>query len=93
MQPCLAPPLCRRISLDSARSGIADSYCFNPHKWMFTNFDCSAFFVADRRALIQTLSVLPEYLKNQASESGAVFDYRDWHIQLGRRFRSLKLWS
>ena len=71
---------------------FADSYCFNPHKWMFTNFDCSAFFVADRGALIQALSVLPEYLKNQASESGAVFDYRDWHIQLGRRFRSLKLW-
>jgi aromatic-L-amino-acid decarboxylase len=71
---------------------FADSYCFNPHKWMFTNFDCSAFFVADRKALIQTLSVLPEYLKNQASESGAVFDYRDWHVQLGRRFRSLKLW-
>ena len=71
---------------------FADSYCFNPHKWMFTNFDCSAFYVADRKALIQTLSVLPEYLKNQASESGAVFDYRDWHVQLGRRFRSLKLW-
>ena len=70
----------------------ADSYCFNPHKWMFTNFDCSALFVADRRSLIQTLSVLPEYLKNQASESGAVFDYRDWHVQLGRRFRALKLW-
>jgi aromatic-L-amino-acid decarboxylase len=70
----------------------ADSYCFNPHKWMFTNFDCSAFYVADRKALIQTLSVLPEYLKNPATESGAVFDYRDWHVQLGRRFRSLKLW-
>jgi aromatic-L-amino-acid decarboxylase len=70
----------------------ADSYCFNPHKWMFTNFDCSAFYVADRKALMQTLSVLPEYLKNQASASGAVFDYRDWHVQLGRRFRSLKLW-
>jgi aromatic-L-amino-acid decarboxylase len=71
---------------------FADSYCFNPHKWMFTNFDCSCFYVADRKHLIQTLSVLPEYLRNQASESGAVIDYRDWHIQLGRRFRSLKLW-
>jgi aromatic-L-amino-acid decarboxylase len=71
---------------------FADSYCFNPHKWMFTNFDCDCFWVADRKALIQTLSVLPEYLRNQATESGAVFDYRDWHIQLGRRFRSLKLW-
>jgi len=71
---------------------LADSYCFNPHKWMFTNFDCDCFYVADRRALIRTLSVLPEYLRNRASESGAVIDYRDWHIPLGRRFRSLKLW-
>ena len=70
----------------------ADSYCFNPHKWMFTNFDCDVFYVADRKALIQTLSVLPEYLRNQATESGAVIDYRDWHIPLGRRFRALKLW-
>jgi aromatic-L-amino-acid/L-tryptophan decarboxylase len=71
---------------------LADSYCFNPHKWMFTNFDCDCFYVADRSALIKTLSVLPEYLRNQATESGAVIDYRDWQIPLGRRFRSLKLW-
>jgi aromatic-L-amino-acid/L-tryptophan decarboxylase len=71
---------------------FADSYDFNPHKWMFTNFDCSCFWVADRNALIRTLSILPEYLRNQATESGAVIDYRDWHVQLGRRFRSLKLW-
>ena len=70
----------------------ADSFCFNPHKWMFTNFDCDCFYVADRKTLIQTLSILPEYLRNQATESGAVIDYRDWHIPLGRRFRSLKLW-
>jgi aromatic-L-amino-acid/L-tryptophan decarboxylase len=76
------------------QSGVeyADSYNFNPHKWMGANFDCSCFWVADRKALIQTLSILPEYLRNQATESGAVIDYRDWHIQLGRRFRSLKLW-
>ncbi|MCH8316720.1 MAG: aspartate aminotransferase family protein, partial [Planctomycetes bacterium] len=71
---------------------LADSYCFNPHKWMFTNFDCDCFYVADRAALINALSILPEYLKNKATESGAVFDYRDWHIPLGRRFRALKLW-
>ena len=71
---------------------LADSYCFNPHKWMFTNFDCDCFYVADRKSLIDTLSVLPEYLRNKATESGAVIDYRDWHIPLGRRFRSLKLW-
>ena len=71
---------------------LADSYCFNPHKWMFTNFDCDCFYVADRGTLIRTLSILPEYLRNQATESGAVIDYRDWHIPLGRRFRALKLW-
>jgi len=71
---------------------MADSYCFNPHKWMFTNFDCDCFFVADRSALINTLSILPEYLRNIASESGAVIDYRDWQVPLGRRFRALKLW-
>ncbi len=70
----------------------ADSYCFNPHKWMFTNFDCDCFYVADRATLINTLSILPEYLRNKATESGAVIDYRDWQIPLGRRFRSLKLW-
>jgi aromatic-L-amino-acid decarboxylase len=70
----------------------ADSYVFNPHKWMFTNFDCTAFFVADRQALINALSILPEYLRNQATEAGAVIDYRDWHVPLGRRFRALKLW-
>ncbi len=71
---------------------LADSYCFNPHKWMFTNFDCDCFYVADRGALIRSLSVLPEYLKNRATESGAVTDYRDWQVPLGRRFRALKLW-
>ncbi len=70
----------------------ADSYCTDPHKWMLTNFDCTAFYVADRAHLIETLSVLPEYLRNTASESGSVIDYRDWQIPLGRRFRALKLW-
>jgi aromatic-L-amino-acid decarboxylase len=71
---------------------LADSYCFNPHKWMFTNFDCDCFYVSDRAALIRALSVLPEYLRNRATESGVVIDYRDWQIPLGRRFRALKLW-
>jgi aromatic-L-amino-acid decarboxylase len=71
---------------------LVDSYCFNPHKWMFTNFDCDCFFVADRAHLIRTLSILPEYLRNQATESGSVIDYRDWQVPLGRRFRALKLW-
>jgi aromatic-L-amino-acid decarboxylase len=71
---------------------LADSYAFNPHKWMFTNFDCDCFYVADRAALIKSLSVLPEYLHNRATESGSVIDYRDWQVPLGRRFRALKLW-
>lgn len=71
---------------------LADSYCTNPHKWMFTNFDCDCFFVRDRAPLIGALSILPEYLRNQASQSGAVIDYRDWQVPLGRRFRALKLW-
>ncbi len=71
---------------------LADSYTFNPHKWLLTNFDCSCFWVADRAALIDALSVLPEYLRNRATDSGAVIDYRDWQVPLGRRFRALKLW-
>ncbi len=71
---------------------MADSYAFNPHKWMFTNFDCDCFYVANRASLIQALSILPEYLRNKATESGAVIDYRDWQVALGRRFRALKLW-
>jgi aromatic-L-amino-acid/L-tryptophan decarboxylase len=71
---------------------LADSYCFNPHKWMFTNFDCCCFFVADRGPLVRALGIMPEYLKNQATQSGAVIDYRDWQIPLGRRLRALKLW-
>ena len=71
---------------------LADSYCFNPHKWMFTNVDCDCFFVADRRSLTNALSILPEYLRNPATESGEVIDYRDWQVPLGRRFRALKLW-
>ena len=70
----------------------ADSYCTNPHKWMGINFDCDLFWTADRHALLGALSILPEYLRSQAAESGAVIDYRDWQIPLGRRFRSLKLW-
>lgn len=86
------------LHIDAAMSGTAalcpqhrwinegiekvDSYTFNPHKWMFTNFDCNLFWVADKSALINSLSILPEYLKNQATESGAVIDYRDWQISL-----------
>jgi aromatic-L-amino-acid decarboxylase len=71
---------------------LVDSYTFNPHKWMFTNFDCNLYYVADRKPLIDAMSILPPYLRNEATLSGEVIDYRDWHVPLGRRFRSLKLW-
>ncbi len=71
----------------------ADSYCFNPHKFLLTNFDCSCLYVSDREALIKSLTINPEYLKTEASQSDTVFDYRDWQVPLGRRFRALKLWS
>jgi aromatic-L-amino-acid decarboxylase len=67
-----------------------DSFVFNPHKWLLSNFDCSAHFVRDPAALVRTLSVLPAYL--QSREAGAVIDHRDWGVPLGRRFRALKLW-
>jgi aromatic-L-amino-acid decarboxylase len=96
------------VHVDAAMSGIgalapehrwvfdglarADSMCTNPHKWMGVNFDCDLFWTADRRALLGALSILPEYLRSAAGEAGAVIDYRDWQVPLGRRFRSLKLW-
>lgn len=69
---------------------LADSYVFNPHKWMFTNFDCSAYFIRDKQALLKTFSITPEYLKT--AEDKQVNNYRDWGVPLGRRFRALKLW-
>jgi aromatic-L-amino-acid decarboxylase len=89
---CGTAALCPEFRYIQNGLELADSYCFNPHKWMFTNFDCDCFYVADRKALIETFSILPEFLRNKATESGAVIDYRDWQIPLGRRFRALKLW-
>jgi len=71
---------------------LVDSYTFNPHKWMMVNFDCNVLWVADRAPLIDTMSILPPYLRNEVSDTGLVVDYRDWHVPLGRRFRALKLW-
>lgn len=68
----------------------ADSFVFNPHKWMFTNFDCSVYFVKEKETLLKTFEILPEYLKTKSR--GKVNDYRDWGVPLGRRFRGLKLW-
>ncbi len=96
------------LHVDAAMSGIAalapehrwvndgveavDSYCTNAHKWMGVNFDCDLFWTADRAAVLGALSILPEYLRSAAAESGAAIDYRDWQVPLGRRFRALKLW-
>ena len=87
-----AGAVCPELRWTHAGVEYADSYCFDPHKWLLTGFDCDAFWVADRGELIEALTVLPEYLRNAATESGAVIDYRDWQVPLGRRFRALKLW-
>lgn len=87
-----AAMVCQEFRHHIAGVDRVDSYTFNPHKWMMVNFDCNVLWVADRKPLIETLSILPAYLKNEATESGTVIDYRDWHVPLGRRFRALKLW-
>eukprot|EP01018_Ginkgo_biloba_P016417 Gb_29511 [translate_table: standard] len=85
---CICPEY--RHYLDGVEA--ADSFNMNAHKWLLTNFDCSLLWVKDSNALVQALSTNPEYLRNKASESKLVIDYKDWQIPLGRRFRSLKLW-
>ncbi|MFP4046874.1 MAG: pyridoxal phosphate-dependent decarboxylase family protein [Bacteroidales bacterium] len=67
-----------------------DSFVMNPHKWLFTNFDCSAYYVKNKEALIKTFQIVPEYLKSKTDK--VVNNYSDWTIPLGRRFRALKLW-
>ncbi|MBV8940390.1 MAG: aspartate aminotransferase family protein [Solirubrobacterales bacterium] len=84
--------ICPELRTRQRGAELADSYTFNPHKGMFTNFDCSVLWVADRAPLLQTTSILPPYLQNEASAAGAVVDFRDWQVSLGRRFRALKLW-
>jgi aromatic-L-amino-acid decarboxylase len=87
-----AAAICPEFRWLVAGSDRADSFAFNPHKWLLTNFDCDCFYVRDRRTLVDALSITPDYLRNAASESGRVVDFRDWQIPLGRRFRALKLW-
>jgi aromatic-L-amino-acid decarboxylase len=83
--PELRPPIV-------AGAEAADSWGCNPHKWLLVNFDCHALWVADRGALVRALSLKPDYLGNAATAAGAVIDYSDWQVPLGRRFRALKLW-
>jgi aromatic-L-amino-acid/L-tryptophan decarboxylase len=84
--------ICPELRVEQEGIARADSFVFNAHKWRFTNFDCSVFWVADRAPLVRAMSILPPYLQNAASASGEVIDYRDWQVPLGRRFRALKLW-
>ncbi|MFI7224228.1 pyridoxal-dependent decarboxylase [Nonomuraea angiospora] len=79
--------------LNEGVAEYADSYSTNPHKWLLTNFDCTVLWTADRAPLLDALSVMPEFLRNPATATGSVVDYRDWQVPLGRRFRALKLWS
>lgn len=71
---------------------LVDSYVANPHKAMFTGMECTAFWVADRAPLLEAMAITPAYLRTAEGDAGAVVDYRDWHVALGRRFRALKLW-
>jgi aromatic-L-amino-acid decarboxylase len=80
---------------DWMRKGLeyADSFNFNPHKWMLVNFDCSAMWVRSRAVLNAAMASKPfEIYNNDASSSGQVIDYKDWQVPLGRRFRAIKLW-
>ena len=70
----------------------ADSFNFNPHKWLLTSFDCSLFWTRDRRALTDSMSISPSYLRASTDEDDDVFDYRDWGVPLGRKARAIKLW-
>ncbi|CAN6485813.1 unnamed protein product [Victoria cruziana] len=85
---CICPEY--RHYLDGVEE--ADSFNMNAHKWLLTNFDCSALWVKDSSSLVEALSTNPEFLKNKVSEEKLVIDYKDWQVPLGRRFRSLKLW-
>ncbi|KAB1253778.1 Aromatic-L-amino-acid decarboxylase [Camelus dromedarius] len=71
---------------------FADSFNFNPHKWLLVNFDCSAMWVKKRTDLTGAFKLDPVYLKHSHQDSGLITDYRHWQLPLGRRFRSLKMW-
>lgn len=84
--------VCPEYQTHAKHFGSFDSFNFNMHKWLLTNFDASCLFLKTRRDLTSALSITPSYLRNSFSDSGLVTDYRDWQIPLGRRFRALKIW-
>lgn len=84
--------VCEELRWVTDGADAVDSWSFNPHKWLFTTFDCSCLWLADARPLVDALSITPAYLRNEQSDAGAVVDFRDWQVPLGRRFRALKPW-
>ena len=84
--------VCEELRWVTDGADVVDSWSFNPHKWLFTTFDCSCLWLADSRPLVDALSITPAYLRNEQSEAGSVVDFRDWQVPLGRRFRALKPW-
>ena len=84
--------ICEELRVHQDGLELVDSYVANPHKAMFTGMECTISWVADRRPLIDAMAITPAYLRTAESDAGAVVDYRDWHVALGRRFRGLKLW-
>ena len=69
---------------------LADSLVLNPHKWLGSSMECSAHFVRDPESLVKTLAIQPEYLKTRGADG--VVNFSEWSVQLGRRFRALKVW-
>jgi len=69
---------------------LADSIVLNPHKWLGASLECSAHFVREPDKLINTMSIKPEYLKTYNQEE--LTNFSEWSVQLGRRFRALKVW-
>ncbi|KAI0313544.1 pyridoxal phosphate-dependent transferase [Amylostereum chailletii] len=88
----LACPELRERAQLAGINAFADSLCVNFHKWGLVNFDASALWVRNRDHLIDALDITPEYLRTRHGDAGTVIDFRNWHLSLGRRFRSLKLW-
>ena len=71
---------------------LADSISITSHKWFLTNMDCCCLWIKEPKMFVDSLSTCPEYLRNSASESKVVIDYKDWQIALSKRFRAIKVW-
>ena len=71
---------------------LSHSISMNPHKWLLTNMDCCCLWIKEPHLFVDSLSTAPEYLRNNASKSKMVIDYKDWQIALSRRFRAIKVW-